>query len=170
LRSIDGQKKRREKWAGRRESYRTVCEVTFKTDTNKRDEVWYYKHLSFTTTYHRFSDAWFIAIKPDWFFSYDGFHKSTYSFEKVQYLKKKEKNQHVANHVRFITYFLKAEQEANLFADAKNYPHLSFGELLSFNNSPSLDDKAWVSGETPEESLQLKDPEGPLFTDESDEL
>jgi len=130
---------RKESWVGKKESDRTVYEITRKDDGN----VWYIKHLAFQTQFLFLDNQWFLLIKPDWFFSYDGYKPSFYLAEKVDWLKKQEKNIHVYNHLRFITHFLTHEEPSTLFNQVTPYPFLSFGNLVSFSSSPGLIDIEW---------------------------
>lgn len=63
--------------------------------------------------------------------------------------------------MRFIVHFLKIERGLSLFEEPEIYSHLKFGDLLSFNDSPFLPDKVWVSGEMPEDLAVMKDAEAP---------
>lgn len=138
--SVDGdQDVRKESWVGKKESDRTVYEVTRKDDGS----IWYIKHLAFQTQFLHFYEQWYLLIKPDWFFSYDGYKPSFYLAEKVDWLKKQEKNIHVYNHLRFITHFLTHEEASTLFKQVTPYPFLSFGNLVSFSSSPELNDVEW---------------------------
>lgn len=132
-----------ESWQGEKWNDRTVFEPTFKT--NEPDQVWYCKHLAFEVEYRRFGQEWFAEITPDWFFSRDGYKESYYASEKVTWLKRKENSAHLYNHVRFLAYFLKHQNQEELFAQKPFHrdPFLTFGSLVSFDNAPLLKDKEW---------------------------
>ena len=140
---VDGEATRTEQWYGKRESERVVYERKMKS--NKPDEILHQKHLAFKTQYKFFGNKWYLLIKPEWFFSHDGYKQSFYSSERVDWLKKKENNSQVLNHLRFIVYFLKHDKPQDLFVKRRIYPYpfLSFGELLSFDSAPALDDNSW---------------------------
>ena len=138
---VDDQPTRIENWQGKVESHRTVYERTMKT--NKPDEILNCKHFAFSTQYKRFGKQWYLVIKPDWFFSFDGYKRSPYGDDKISWLKRRERNQHVYNHLRFITYFLKNDKPSDLFIARQRYPFLEFGNLVSFDNAHYLDDKDW---------------------------
>lgn len=138
---VKGETKRVEQWYGKKKDDRTVYERIMKK--NQPDEILHCKHLAFTTGYRCFGDHWYILIKPTWFFSFDGYRRSLYGADNIAWLKKKENEQAVFNHVRFITYFLKNEKPSDLFVQRHSYHFLSFGELISFDSAPVLDDNEW---------------------------
>ena len=150
---------RKESWVGKKESDRTVYEVTRKDDGS----VWYIKHLAFQTQFLHFDEKWYLLIKPEWFFSYDGYKPSFYLSEKVDWLKKQEKNYHVYNHLRFITHFLAHEEQSTLFKQVSPYPFLSFGELVSFSSSPGLIDTEWNPPKDKEEEVVSSDDQLDFF-------
>jgi hypothetical protein len=76
---------------------RTVVDVTYKKDNP--DEILKMKHLAFRIRFHYLDKKWFVAIKPDWLFTYADFKVSRYGHENVSFLKRLEKNQHVFNHL-----------------------------------------------------------------------
>ena len=138
---FDGNPIRKEEWYGERKSTRTVYERVMKN--NKPDEISYCKHQAFHTQYRRFSQSWYLTIIPDWFFSFDGYRRSFYAKDKLDWLKREENNKNVYNHLRFIVAFLKTEKSSDLFVTRYPYPFLGFGELITFENAPLLNDDEW---------------------------
>lgn len=136
---IKDQEFRQITWQGEREGTRTVCERKMKS--NKINEVLHYKHLAFSTEYKRFADQWYLLINPDWFFSCDGYRRSYYHENNVSWLKRNEKNRAVRNHFRFIVSYLEQET-TSIFSNRKNF--LSFGNVVSFQDSPYLNDQEWL--------------------------
>jgi len=134
--------KRIEQWKGKKKNEREVYVRIMKN--NKPKEILKCKHFGFHARFYKYSKEWYLAITPDWFFSYDGFNKSLFAEKDLKYLKRVENNAHIANHLHFIEYFL------NNFEKQKNFGKsiLKFGNFVSFNESPSLDDsKARLSKE-----------------------
>lgn len=160
----EGDDTRREKWKGKKKNERGVYwRVMNKKDPGK---VWYHKHLAFRTAQLRLGDKWFLLIKPDWFFSWDGYKTSFMHAEKVTWLKvQKERNGHVFNHLRMIVHLLTNEKDSTLFEESRPYRFLSFGKLLSFDNAPHLDDKEWLGGEVKEERQIMSDTDSTLSFD-----
>ena len=138
---VNGAATRTESWYDKKVSERVVYERKMKD--NKPDEILRCKHLAFETQYKFFENKWYLLIRPEWFFSYDGYKQSFYSSGDVDWLKKRENNSQVFNHLRFIVYFLKHEKSPDLFVKRRTYSFLSFGKLLSLDSAPALDDNGW---------------------------
>jgi hypothetical protein len=138
---VGGSPIRKEEWYGKKKGTRTVYERVMKN--NKPDEIFYCKHLAFRTRYRLFGQNWCLSIVPDWFFSFDGYKRSFYAKDKLDWLKKEENDKSVYNHLRFIAAFLKTEKLSDLFVTRHHYPFLSFGELITFDNAPPLNDDEW---------------------------
>lgn len=139
---VDGLPERVEKWrAGNREYTRTVFSRKMKND--KPDEILQCKHLAFRTQYKYYDNRWYVLIKPEWFFSRDGYRKDFFSSDSIDWLKKKERNSHLANHLSFIAHFLKYDNHPDLLKGDTFYPFLKFGSLASFDTAPALDDRSW---------------------------
>lgn len=118
---------------------------------NKPDEIFSCKHLAFQVQFRRIGNKWYVAITPDWFFSYDKYHKSFYSADKIKWLKRKENNSHVALQAQFIAYFLRHDPASDMFEERQPYPFLGFGEFVTFDDAPYLDDSAWRPDKDDEE-------------------
>jgi hypothetical protein len=153
---VAGAPKRTEQWYGERESERTVYERTMKN--NKPDEILICKHLAFGTQFKRFGTLWYLAISPDWFFSWDGYRRSIFADEKLKWLKREEDNKQVFNHFRFIVYFLSHDEPSSLFEQKQRYRFLNFGNIIKFNSAPQLDDQAW-NPPKPKEAGEAEDEE-----------
>lgn len=151
---------RRIRWHSKVQATRTVFDVKMKK--TKPEEVSYYKHLAFQVNFKLFNNKWYVEITPEWFISYKGFKKSLYGYEQIKYLKSKEKNEQVFNHLKFIAYFLKYDEPSDWFTKRYIYPFLNFGELLSLNGHPFIDDKDWSRNESKEELKRMKDPQKSL--------
>lgn len=158
--TVEGQKERREQWVGLKTSTRTVYERVMKT--NKPDEIYYCKHLAFRTSYHYMDGAWFVGIMPDWFFSHDGYRHSFYAADRVEWLKRNERNSHVFNHLKFIVHFISSEEPLDLFRNERPYLFLGLRRLASFDDCTPLDDQEWLTGEQKETRDKLDDPSGVL--------
>jgi len=151
----DGQVKRQEAWGPAR-TMRTVYEKKM----NKKDptRVLYHKHLAFCRQFLRLDDRWFLVIKPEWFFSYDGYKKSRYGDENVSWLKRREWNTNVFTHFRFLVEFVTSVPDEDLF-DGKPpepYPFLQLGNIVSFEDLPALPDAKWLLAETPDRRKRIE--------------
>jgi hypothetical protein len=146
---------RKELWKDKKESSRTVYERVM--NINHPEKIFFCKHFGFRVRYRRFKEKWFLVISPDWFFSYDGYHRSFYHHEdKTSWLKRKETDKIIWNHLRFIVHFLKQDQEnhqTNLLHDIKPYKFLGFGNLITFDNALLLNDQEWLPTKHHQEKL-----------------
>lgn len=154
----NGEEKRRESWTGMKSAKRMVFQQVPKR--NAPDEIYYCKHFAFRAAFHVYNSTWYVSIKPEWFFSFDGYLQLAWGPEKVDTLKRIEKNQTVFNHVKFLAHFLGWRAEADLFQSVQVYPFLTFGPLTSILGLPQLDDNVWRSGEEKSIQKKLADPDG----------
>lgn len=138
---IPGITMRLETWFGKRDSSRRVFERKMKTE--KPEEILHCKHLAFGVQFYNFADKWYLGIKPDWFFSSDGYNPSHYGADRIKYLKRQENNGQIYNQVRFLVYFL---TNTDIFTDTSVFGNsfLNFGQLESFSGSPKLMDNLWL--------------------------
>lgn len=137
----DGKDVRKESWKDKKAGNREVFVRTHKNDDSQA--TWYCKHLGFRTQFKLFGNKWYLQINPEWFFSFDGYKKSFYHAEKVDWLKRQEDNSQVMYQLKFIAYYLTHQPPSNLFEKSHQYPFLSFGSLVEFANSPHLNDSDW---------------------------
>ena len=151
---------REEHWFGRKTASRTVYEHVLRRDDPER--TYHHKHFAFATSFHRIDELWYLALKPEWFFSRDGYKPWFYAPDSVDWLKKHERNQHVFNHVQFIAHFLQTDPNPDLFKDFAPYQFLSFGSLVSLDGSPRVPDEEWRAGEASDVQKQLVDPSSTL--------
>ncbi|MCG8521118.1 MAG: SMEK domain-containing protein [Pseudomonadales bacterium] len=141
----DNLDQRTETWEGAKKSTRTV----FTRQYNKKDpsKVFTQKHLSFSVDFLNLEDQWLISITPNWYFSYGrDFRKSPFGQDNLSWIKRQENNQQVRNHFRFIAAWLLSLDEEDLFSDqSKEDIFISFGEILSFDGAPALDESRWAA-------------------------
>jgi hypothetical protein len=150
---IDGRPERREQWQNNRPG-RIVYERFMKN--NKPDEILKCKHFGFRTKYIRFGQKWYLNILPDWFFSFDGYKKSFFAKKDLDWLKRAQNDKAVCNDLRFISAFLKTEKPSTLFRQYTQYPFLSFGNLVTFDDAPFLNDKEWLPSRKNDISGQIE--------------
>jgi hypothetical protein len=171
---IEGEASRVETWSSSRINPREVFRRKMKEQ--EPDKISNCKHFAFETHFRRIAQHWYLTIKPDWFYSSDGYRKSFYGAEKVSWIKRRENNDSVANHVQFLRSFLIHEgsvpiAETISFLETPVemklprtlYPFLSFGELVMFDTAPYLEDKAYL----PQKPKQDKSEE--VDNDDSDD-
>lgn len=147
--------KRNERWIGEKEANRAVLEKYMKADNS--DEVWYYKHRAFTAKFQRIGEQWFLLLLPDWFFSFNGFDKSSFHADDLKWLKRHANTETVFNDFRFLHYFMQSKGHHFLSGGSLN-PLLRLGSNISFDNAPFLYDESW---NPPEEKKKKKSEEAP---------
>ena len=154
----EGARERNESWSDSKNAIRKVFIRVPKRD--EPDKIYYCKHLAFRTAFHAFGSTWYMSVKPDWFFSFDGYRPWRWGAEKIDYLKRIEKNQTVFNHVKFLSHFLR--RPPDLYSEVPVYPFLTFLPLTSLHGLPELDDNAWRSDKAVVSRTKLGDPDGAL--------
>lgn len=136
---------RMETWQGRSRGERRV--YFRKMKDNKPDEALRHEHFGFQIQFKRFGHEWYLLIQPEWFASFDGYRKDSYG-NFVEYKKRTENNQQVSTHARFIAYFLSdtAPIQLDMFHNTSRgaKPFLTFGEFVTFDNLPLLDDDRYL--------------------------
>lgn len=158
----DGELQKREiSWHGKVSTKRTVFDIFINQKTEK---ISYCKHFAFRTRYRLYENRWFVEIIPDWYITMNGFKKSYFGSEKIKWLKGKERNQQVFNHLKFIMHFLKQKEEPDLFDQQKPYNpgFLTFKDLVKLTGHILIDDSDWNRDESEEEQKRMKDPQGAL--------
>lgn len=140
----EGDLLREETWRGEKESTRRV----FERKVSKKDETkdFLLKHLAFRVEFHRENHSWYLAITPDWYFSFktsDGYRRSRFADEHLGWIKRHENNDQVANHFRFIAAWLNALDQEDLFRERDFAPAISFGDEVVLSGHPALPDDQW---------------------------
>lgn len=140
----EGDRERKVSWANKKISERTVYETT--THEDDPSKVWYCKHFAFEASFKLVAGRWFLSVRPDWFFSYDGYRRYSDNAGKVSWLKRQEANGHVYNHLMFLTHFLTTDVPEDFLrtTQARPYQFLKFINAVSFDNAEALDDDAWL--------------------------
>lgn len=150
--ALDEEDERKEKWFHKKKNERTVFKkVMRKKDPEKLDA---YTHFAFDTKFELINTNWYLLIKPDWFFSKDGYKKSYYSSDKVTYKKKNENNKIVYDHFNFLSYFFRnlGKQEPDLFRqdESSETYFLKFQKADVIEKAPNIDDEKWITKEPKE--------------------
>ena len=136
----DGKLIREEQWTDKRTGTRTV--VLYKA-SKKDPSKGGYRHLAFQVDFLTSEDRWFMAIRPDWSFTTNpNFRPSPIADELLKGIKRLEINKSVEQHFRFLWKWLRGVTDGDLLTHGKGF--LSFGELLTFDSHPALDDNRWL--------------------------
>lgn len=158
---------RGEAWnSGKRSASRDVIRIKL----HKKDNTpWYYSNLAFSITFKFYDGKWYVEISPEWYITKDGKQKHFYMHESVSsFLKRKEKNQHVLNHVKFIGNYLKhGKTQTEMFGEEVQKPlsFLQFVKFYTFKNGKKIYEDQWMTNESDENLKEMKDKDGLLDFD-----
>lgn len=111
----------------------------------------YYRHLGFGARFKIFEDDWYLEITPTYVFTSDGQHLYRYHEDRLQDIKRMERNRAVRQQVFLLADYVRGYED--LFT--RRYPFLSFGPLLEFDIDVGIDDNLWMPQESDEASFQL---------------
>ncbi len=146
---------REETWKDKRQSTRKVFERKY--NKNDPSKIFSQKHLAFSVDFLRTEDRWYVAITPDWYFSYgDNYRRSGFAQDNIKWLKSQENNLTVFNHFRFLSAWLKSIDEEDLFTPVDvSEKFLSFGDIAALDSHPPLDDTQWLPLHDPSEEEDI---------------
>lgn len=139
----DENNRRTESWVGQKAATRTVFERKFKR--NEAKKVLSTRHFAFSLSFLTVADEWYVAITPNWFFSFgDQYRNSAYADKLLSGLKRMEKNRSVFDQFRFLSWWLRDLDSYDLFSDnADTSPQITFGQILEFEKGRSLNEDLW---------------------------
>lgn len=135
-----------------------VSREVFKQYSKKSDpnQKTYCRHLAFKSYFVRLLDAWYLEITPTYHFTSDGKETDKFRAERLQGIKRLERNPAVFGQVLFWADYLR-RQTRGLFSS--EYPLLTFGNLATVDIQASVPDEIWYQGEegTERESMRAGD-------------
>ena len=125
----------------------------FKVYRNKKDasRITYCRHMAFRHYFQRLDDQWYLEINPTYHYTRDGRNLSLFYEEKLQGIKRLERNNAVFGQVHFWSQYLRPAD--NLFK--MKYPFLTLGPLQHFELPVGINDKAWLPKEDADEAKAL---------------
>ena len=125
-------------------------------------KVSFVKHLAFSPQFLRVQGKWYLAITPDWFFSYGAaFRRSNFADDKLSRVKRMEKESSVRNHFRFWAWWLAQCDKVDMFAVVGD-PVLKYDNPFGLVGATRLDEGDWeVIGETGSDEVSAGS--GPLL-------
>lgn len=141
----DDREVRKEVWsAGRKDGRVVYHKVRDKVDSSK---VWFHEHVAFEAGFDLYDNKWYVALKPDWFCSFNGYNKSKYQHRnRVSFLKRKAHNSDVIRTLLFIVEILHKDQNEALLTQQSG-PRITLGELVTITGSPAINDAEWLQQE-----------------------
>ena len=125
-----------------RKSRRTV--VRAYADKLDGDQTAYHRHHAFYARFRRYGEEWFLQIDPTYRFTSDGRTVSSLAPALMTGIRKLERNPAVLGQVVMWASLLADLDTHDLFPPAR-YPHLGFGELVTFESPVGIDEREWLS-------------------------
>jgi hypothetical protein len=114
-------------------------------------KIGYYRHSAFFGKFLRFGDTWYLEISPHYRFTTNGYRLSRFSDTQLSAIKRIELNPAILGQIVMWAEYL--SRRPDLFT--KEYPFLTFGNLISFDLEHGFDDDAWLNRE--DEDNQMLD-------------
>ena len=148
--SQNGENIRRIEWTDLRTVPRTVYRQI--ADLKDKTKTYCHEHFAFEAKFYEFDNIWYLAVRPDWFYSIDGYRRAWYTIEdKRKYKKQVEANQNVSTHVRFIQSFIAtndpdSKAQLDMFSESTNqrkYDFLWIKGREEVRGMPRLPDADW---------------------------
>ncbi len=116
----------------------------------------YCRHSAFEGQFLRLCNEWYLEITPTFHYTSDGYKKYRYREERLQGIKRLERNRAVLGHLRMWADYLSSFQDWI----SVNYPFLRFGQLATVDINTSIPDAEWSKEE--EEPLKKEDSDNQL--------
>jgi len=124
---------------------RKVVKVKYFYDKRLQEErLDYIRHHAFRPGFRRIDGRWCLEIEPDYLFTSDGRRESRRAPESLSGIKRLERNLAVIGHLKMWAHLL--TRPASLLAS--EVPLLTFGELMTVEVSPGIDDELWQGKRT----------------------
>lgn len=152
---------RKEAWSRGKDEGRIVYRKVLRKDDPSKTR--YHEHLAFEVSFDFYENQWYLAIKPDWFCSYDGYNRSFYNRNRVSFLKRNDHNDAVLDDLLYITEILQKDQKEVLAGDASRR-FITLGDLVTLDGSPPINDDEWLQQDEKRKRKALEAKELPLFS------
>ena len=118
-----------------------------KSDPSQRA---YCRHSAFKGQFLRLSAEWYLEITPTYHFTWDGYKRDMFRAERLQGIKRLDRNPAVLGQVRMWAVYLSRPQDLL----SSNYPFLRFGQLATVDINASLPDDVWYKSEEKDASAK----------------
>jgi hypothetical protein len=125
--------------AGARKQPRQVVWVERFTDDDGVERISYIRHHAFYPRFFRLGDAWYLGVRPTYYYSFDGEHESRRADVLAAGLKRREKNGAVLGSFRMWERWL--TKPPSLLGEEP--PLLVFGPAETVHVDRTLDEKRW---------------------------
>ena len=126
-------------------SQKRVSREVFKQYSKKGDpsQKTYCRHSAFRGYFLRLGDEWYLEITPTYHFTSDGYARYKFRIERLQGIKRLDRNPAVLGQLRMWAVYLSRPQDLFLL----NYSFLHFGLLATVDINTSLPDGVWYKSE-----------------------
>lgn len=133
-------------------SKKRVSREVFKQYSKKGDpsQRAYCRHSAFEGQFLRLGDEWYLEITPTYHFTSDGYRKDKFREERLQGIKRLDRNPAVLGQLRMWAVYLSRPQDLL----SVNYPFLRFGQLATVDINASLPDDVWYKSEETDKSAE----------------
>lgn len=134
---------RKEAWSQGKKEGRIVYQKVRREDDPEKTR--FHEHLAFETGFDLYDGQWYLAIKPDFFCSYNGYNKSEYHHKKrVSFLKRNAWNEDVIEDLLYITEILRKDQDAELLKQEMLGVRITLGDLVTLGGAEPINDAEWL--------------------------
>lgn len=110
----------------------------------KEERLSYIRHHAFRPGFRRIDGRWYLEIEPDYLFTRDGRQESRRAARYLSGIKGLDRNLAVIGHLKMWAHLL--TRPPSLLASES--PLLTFGELVTVQVSPGIDDELWLGKRT----------------------
>lgn len=136
--------------------------IAFKGYYQRRDDptkAQFYRHAALRWQFGEIGGAWFCELRPDYFFSSDGYAESRFADRYLKRMKTIERNRARLGETQLWAGLLRGELEPTLFETVPDRV-LQFGNLVEFKLGRGLSDTDWAgSGAGKSEASEPPDDE-----------
>ena len=133
-------------------SQKRVSREVFKEYKKKSDpsQRAYCRHSAFEGQFLRLGNKWYLEITPTYHFTWDGYKRDMFREERLQGIKRLDRNPAVLGQLRMWAVYLSRPQDLL----SSNYPFLRFGQLATVDINVSLPDDVWYKSEEKDKSAE----------------
>jgi hypothetical protein len=130
--------------------------IAFKGYYQRKDDPTrkqFYRHAALRHNFIDIGDDWFCQLRPDYFFTSDGFQESPFADDYLNILKRRERNLAVLGETQLWAGILHGDTEPTLMNPEGFERILKFGNLVTFNTDRGIDDQEWQPPSGSEENI-----------------
>ncbi|WP_266204147.1 SMEK domain-containing protein [Pontibacter kalidii] len=119
-------------------------QVIYERWDKDKNHIICFRHLAFTTSLRNFEGKWYLAIRPTWSFTSDGYKRSRFSEDYLTGIKRLEANKSVFSDFKFIgTHLSETKNENTLFSTLTTPYSLIIHSPVFAKFNPVINDEDW---------------------------